>query len=137
MMSSHLFTSPLLPCSIEKKVTAVVAEQNLMEFYRVVTNPVAMRGTPLTSRDAKRLIEETYLTRSFRILYPTRAVLQKTLQLAAEKGAISARIFDLRLAAHAIVAGIPIVATHDIAHFSGIEKLTPELPSSLVSRIIS
>ena len=131
----HEPSAALLDLAIERECFGVVAEQNLLELYRIVTNEVAMQGRPLTSLEAKTLIEETYLTRVFRILYPTRAVLEKTLQLAAEKRVISARIFDLRLAAHAIVAGIPIIATYNTNHFLGLETSVPELPAEIVRKV--
>lgn len=131
----HESSAALLDLAIEREVSAVLAEQNLMELYRVVTSSVAMQGRPLTSLEAKSLIEETYLTGAFRILYPTRAVLEKTLQLAAERGVVSARIFDLRLAAHAIVAGISTIATYNTSHFLGLGTLVPEVPAEIVRQV--
>lgn len=135
LSSFHEPSASILNLAIEKRISAAIAEQNLMELYRVLTNPTAMQGSPLTALDAKRLIEETYMTGAFRILYPARAVLLRALQLAAETGAISARIFDLRLAAHAVVAGIPIIATYNTAHFSGLEALMPRLPSEVLAQV--
>jgi predicted nucleic acid-binding protein len=131
----HESSAALLDLAIERKVAAVLAEQNIIELYRIVTSSVATRGRPLTSAEAKGLIEETYLSGAFRILYPTKAVLEKTLQLAVETGAAAARIFDLRLAAHALIAGIPMVATHNTSHFSGLETLVAELPGEIVARV--
>lgn len=131
----HEPSASLLDLAIEREVSGFLAEQNLMEPYRIVTSSVAMRGRPLTSLEAKGLIEETYLSGAFRLLYPTKVVLEKTLQLAAERGVASARIFDLRLAAHAIVAGIPTIATHNTAHFSGLGTLVAEVPGEIVRQV--
>jgi predicted nucleic acid-binding protein len=130
----HEPSATLLDLAIEREVSTALAEQNLMELYRILTSSVAMQGHPLTSREAKDLIDETYLRGAFRILYPARAVLEKTLQLAVERGAVSARIFDLRLAAHAIVTGIPTIATYNTSHFVGLETPAPETPAEIVHR---
>jgi hypothetical protein len=131
----HEPSAALLDLAIEREVSGFLAEQNLMELYRIVTSAVAMRGRPLSSLEAKSLIEETYLSGAFRLLYPTRAVLEKTLQLAAERGAVSARIFDLRLEAHAMVAGIPTIVTHNTAHFSGLGTRVAEVPAEIVRQV--
>ena len=135
LSSFHEPSATLLDLAIEREVSAFLAEQNLMELYRIVTSSVAMQGRPLTSLEAKSLIEETYLTGAFRILYPSRAVFEKTMQLAVERGAVSARIFDLRLAAHAIVAGIPTIVTHNTSHFLGLRTPVPEIPAEIVRQV--
>jgi predicted nucleic acid-binding protein len=95
----HIFSANLLTAAITGQFQAVLAEQNLLELYRILTNPVAMKNKPLFAVQAKELIENTYLSGSFQMVYPTQTILQKVLELAVQKNITSAKIFDLRLAA--------------------------------------
>lgn len=80
----HQDSALLLTKALAGKVKGVVAEQNIIELYRILTNSVAM-SNPLTSPQAKYLLETTYLSGIFEIIYPTRATIDKVLQLAIEK----------------------------------------------------
>lgn len=48
----HEPSAALLDLAIEREVSGFLAEQNLMELYRIVTSAVAMRGRPLSSLEA-------------------------------------------------------------------------------------
>lgn len=128
----HIVSANLLAAAIAGQLHAVLAEQNLLELYRILTNPVAMKNKPLTATQAKELIENTYLNELFQIIYPTPASLQKVLDLAVQKNITSARIFDLRLAATALSAQVDIFATFNTQDFIGIDGLTVLPPQQIV-----
>jgi hypothetical protein len=46
---------------LEGRFQAFLAEQNLLELYRILTNPVAMRNKPLSATQAKELIGSFYI----------------------------------------------------------------------------
>ena len=53
----HAESATLLNLALEEKeVRGVIAEQNLVELYKIITNASAMRGKPITPTDAKNLI---------------------------------------------------------------------------------
>ena len=44
----HSESAELLKLAIENHIQGALAEQNIVELYRILTNSVAMKGTPLT-----------------------------------------------------------------------------------------
>ncbi|MDY6804022.1 MAG: type II toxin-antitoxin system VapC family toxin [Cyanobacteriota bacterium] len=78
----HIESAELLQMALEGKIRGIVAEQNTIELYRILTNPSAMKGNALKASEARDLIAETYLGGTFEILYPTRSTLDKVLELA-------------------------------------------------------
>jgi toxin-antitoxin system PIN domain toxin len=129
----HTISADLLTAVMAGQFQAVLAEQNLLELYRILTNPVAMKNKPLSAAQAKRLIENTYLNGAFQIVYPTETILRKVLELAVQKNITSARIFDLRLAAIALSTQVDILATFNTKDFTGIEGLTVLRPQQIVT----
>jgi hypothetical protein len=109
----------------------VVAEQNLIELYRILTNPVAMRGNPLSPSQTNSLIQNIYLVGPFEVMYPTQEAIQKALELAVSRNVTSAKIFDLRLASIALAAQISYLVTYNITDFEGIDGLIPRLPQEV------
>lgn len=132
----HLEAAALLNLALDdNEVIGIVAEQNLLELYRIITNLSAMTGEPLTPENASSLIEATYMTGSFEIVYPTVVTVRKTWELAVERNARSAKIFDLRLAAQALAAKADYLATYNIKDFSDIEGLLPLTPREIMVAI--
>jgi predicted nucleic acid-binding protein len=134
--SFHIQSATLLNLVLEaNNIRGVIAEQNLVELYRILTNASAMTGNPLTPRDAISLIQQTYLNGSFEIVYPTIESLNKTFDLADQRNAMSARVFDIRLACLVVEAKIDYFATHNIKDFHSINGLCPLTPREILMAI--
>jgi predicted nucleic acid-binding protein len=131
----HVDLADLLSLIFADKVQGIIAEQNLIELYRILTNPVAMRNAPLSPVQVQLLIQNTYLTGKFQILYPTEATIRTTLELAAIRSVVSAKIFDLRLAALAVAFSVHYFVTYNIKDFADIEGLEAVMPQKVISHI--
>ncbi|MBW4579270.1 MAG: type II toxin-antitoxin system VapC family toxin [Tildeniella nuda ZEHNDER 1965/U140] len=131
----HSDAASLLETAFQQGVQGIIAEQTIVELYRVLTNPVAMTGSPLTPSQANQLIAGTYLSGTFEILYPTLATIKKTLELAVSRQITSAKIFDLRLSALASEAAIDYFATYNMRDFQGISDLPTMLPHDVLAII--
>lgn len=129
----HHNSAHLLNLVFEKKIQGVIAEQNIIELYRVLTNPAAMQNKSLTSQEANELISEIYLSGTFEVLYPNQLTTKKTLELAVNYNCISARIFDIRLVGLVITYPVNCFATYNIKHFLYIEGLTAMTPEHILS----
>lgn len=104
--SYHTESAKLLQMAFEGKFQGIIAEQNIIETYRILTNTAAMKGNALTASQARDLIAVTYLGGAFEILYPDRSSVDRVLQLAVNGNFISARIFYIRLAVLILDAGV-------------------------------
>lgn len=131
----HSDAASLLEAAFQQSVQGIVAEQNIVELYRVLTNPVAMTDSPLTPSQASALITETYLSGNFEILFPTTSSIATTLELAVARTITSAKIFDLQLAALASEAAIDYFATYNIRDFRGISALPTMRPQDILAVI--
>ncbi len=129
----HADSATLLARTFEANIQGILAEQTLIELYRILTNSVAMVGRPLSPGQARSLIAGTYLNGTFEIIYPVAATIQRTLDLAVSKGITSAKIFDLRLAAVAAETTLDYFATYNIKDFQGIENLTAMTPTQILN----
>ncbi|NES97486.1 MAG: hypothetical protein F6K32_20160 [Desertifilum sp. SIO1I2] len=133
----HFHSAELLKMAVECKIQGVLAEQNVIELYRIITNSTAMKGQALTSSQGENLIKKTYLESVFEIVYPVRSTVERTLQLAVQGNFISARIFDIRLAALISEADIHYFATYNISDFQGITDLNPLNPDQIIEALSS
>ncbi|MFB2972566.1 type II toxin-antitoxin system VapC family toxin [Aerosakkonema sp. BLCC-F183] len=133
--SYHTESAELLQMAFEGKFQGIIAEQNIIETYRILTNTAAMKGNALTASQARDLIAGTYLGGAFEILYPNRSSVDRVLQLAVNGNFILARIFDIRLAALILDAGVDFFATYNISHFLGIAGLNPMTPAQILIAI--
>ena len=131
----HNDSAELLKIAIENKIQGVLAEQNIIELYRILTNPVAMKGVSLTALQANDLIRSIYLNGNFEIIYPTRVTIDKVLQLAVKYKVTSAKIFDIRLAALILDENIDYFATYNISHFQAISGINPLVPPEIIKII--
>ena len=132
----HPKSAELIDLALEGKIQGIISEQNLMELYKILTNPSAMRNKPLTPTEVKELIERTYLSGEFELIYPTKEILYKTITLAEERNANSAKIFDLRLSAQALSANVAYFATYNTNDFGGIKGLLPKTPEEILLEAI-
>ena len=133
--SFHADSASLLQLAFSGEVRGIIAEQNIIELYRVLTNPVAMRKKPLTSLQAANLISQTYRSGIFEIVYPNGFTTDKVLQLAIDGNVTSAKIFDTRLAAMILHTDIDYFATYNVRHFQEIEGLNPLPPEQILANL--
>ncbi len=131
----HTDSADLLKLVIENQIQGVLAEQNIIELYRVLTNSVAMKGMALTPLQTSDLINSIYLNGDFEIIYPTKFTLKKVLELALTQNIISAQIFDIRLVALILDHNIDYLATCNINHFRGISGINSLKPSEILNII--
>lgn len=129
----HQDSALLLTEALAGKIQGVIAEQNIIELYRILTNSAAMTSNTLTSAQTKGLLESTYLSGTFEIIYPTRATINKVLQLAGERNIVSAKIFDIRIAALIIDTDIDYFTTYNISDFQNINGLNPLTPKQILA----
>jgi predicted nucleic acid-binding protein len=131
----HTDSASLLAKVFEGKVQGALAEQNIIELYRILTNTTAMTGKPLTPSQSRSLLDTTYLNGTFEIHYPTLTTIQETLGLAVKNTITSAKIFDARIAILAIDAAVDYLATYNIKDFTNIDKIVPITPTQLLPLI--
>lgn len=129
----HTDSAALLLQAFQQNVQGVLAEQNIIELYRILTNSVAMTGNALTPDQAQTLLTTTYLTGIFEIIYPNFSTIERLLDLAVTRNITSAKIFDLRLAAIAIESQIDHFATYNLRDFQSISHLNAIDPPTLLS----
>jgi predicted nucleic acid-binding protein len=134
---NHHNSAQLLNLVFENKIQGVISEQNIIELYRILTNPAAMRNKPLTCQEVGKLLTEIYLNGIFTVLYPNKLTTEKTLELAVNYNCVSGRIFDIRLAGLVITYPVDYFVTYNIKHFLNIEGLTPVTPEDILSILSS
>lgn len=131
----HRESALLLKSVFSRKVKGIIAEQNIIELYRVLTNSVAMKGKSLTPLQATDLIAKTYRNGIFDIVYPNNSIMDKVMQLAVSGNVVSAKIFDIRLAALIIETNIDYFATYNVKHFKEIDDLNPLTPAQILTAL--
>ncbi len=128
----HEKSATLLDLVINNEIRGIISEQNILELYRILTNPSAMRGKPLSPAEVKSLLEETYLSGKFKIVYPTKDTLKRTIDIAHLKKISSARIFDIRLYAQALRYKPTYFVTYNIDDFKNLDDLTLKTPDEII-----
>jgi predicted nucleic acid-binding protein len=122
----------LLDLALSGEIKGIISEQNIIELYRILTSEVAMSAKPLTPSIARSLIERTYLTGRFKIVYPTKETLKKTIEIAHLRRLSSARIFDVRLYVQALQHRPTYFVTYNIKDFKGLGDLVIKSPDEIV-----
>ena len=128
----HEKSAQLLDLALEKKISGIISEQNIMELYRILTNATAMSGKPLAPSEAKVLIDETYLSGGLKVVYPTKETVKKTLEIASQKTISSARVFDVRLYVLAQQHGPTYFATYNTEDFKSLGHLALRRPDEIL-----
>ena len=123
----------LVELALAGAVRGVVAEQNLLELYRVLTDGRAMRGKPLTPEDAAGLVRRTYLSGRIHVALPPADIVDRTLTLARNCGATSLRVFDMRLSAQALASRVDMLVTCDTGDLRGVQGLVVVTPAEAVA----
>ncbi|WP_008312495.1 type II toxin-antitoxin system VapC family toxin [Leptolyngbya sp. PCC 6406] len=91
----HDTSAALLSAIFAREFSGVIAEQNLFELYRILTNPIAMKNKPLTAEEAKALIETVYLGGVFQVVYLTQPILHQAFSLAVQRNIIVAGAINI------------------------------------------
>ena len=133
--SYHKESASLLKLVFSRQVKGIIAEQNIIELYRILTNSVAMKEKPLTPLQATDLIANTYRNGIFEIVYPDNSTIDKVMQLAVSSNIVSAKIFDIRLAALILGISTDYFATYNVKHFQEIEGLNPLTPPQILAAL--
>jgi predicted nucleic acid-binding protein len=71
----HFDSANLLTKIIKRLWQGVIAEQTLIELYRILTNRTVMRNAPLSAAQARQLIYDVYWVEQFQIIYLTESTL--------------------------------------------------------------
>jgi len=121
----HSSSYDLLTYSIAGEISCFIAQQNLLEFWAVVTNPKRVKN-PLSIEETlqKVLIYQA----SFPIVCPLPKTFITFSRLISTYSAFKNRIFDLYLAATALDNGIWHICTwnkKDFLRLSEIKVMTP------------
>jgi predicted nucleic acid-binding protein len=133
--SFHIDSASLLKLVFSRQIKGIIAEQNIIELYRVVTNSVAMKGKPLTPLQATDLIAKTYRSGIFDVVYPDSSTIDKVMKLAISDNIVSAKIFDARLTALILGTDVDYFATYNAKHFKGIKGLNPFTPQQILTAL--
>lgn len=128
----HDKSALLLDLAIKKDIIGIISEQNIMELYRILTNAAAMSGKPLSPSEAKALLEGTYLSGDFKVIYPSKDTMEKTLDLVSLKKLSSARIFDVRLYVQALQHRPTYFLTYNTGDFKNLGNLPIKTPDEIV-----
>lgn len=123
----HYISSIILKCILNKTIRGIVSEQNIIELYRVLTNPMAIQGVKLSEIQVIHLLSQTYFQTPFHIVYPTQSSLTQTMAWAEQYKVRSINIFDLRLAAQVIESNADCFLTFNKKDFSMLSSLIPVL----------
>lgn len=116
----HLKAISLVKAVIEGALEVVLAQQNLLEFYSIITDPKRI-GKPLPPGEASSLVKD-YLNSPFKIIFPDQETLN--LSLSFDKVSKGGEIFDTFLVATMLsnnVKSIVTVNTRDFTPFPGIK----------------
>ena len=105
----------------------VIAHQNLLELYAVVTDKRRVEK-PLTPECAKKLIDFYLSARNISIIYPSPATFSILGKLIEKYAPTSHGIFDFVLVALMIEHNIKTIITANISHFSNFGEITAVSP---------
>ena len=88
----HSQASYFIRSILAGEIKGVLTEQNLLEFYAIVTDPRRVTN-PLSATEAINLIDD-YLSSSFEIILPTKGSMEIILSLCKQKKICGSQIFD-------------------------------------------
>lgn len=120
----HKISQNLIKQAIKGKIKAVLAQQNLLEFFSVITDSRRV-DKPIPTKEAISLVKE-YLNSPFRIINPLEKTIKILLSLIANLNVKDGRIFDSYLVATMLsnkVSSIITANTTDFESFSGVKVI--------------
>jgi predicted nucleic acid-binding protein len=128
----RLHSRRLMMLAAEGKLTGAVAQQNLLEFLAIVTNPKRV-AAPVTLPEAVQACE-AYLSFCSLVTPKPSTYLTFEAMTIKWKGARE-RIFDLYLAATALDSDVSHVCTWNTKHLRPLPGLTVATPSQVISSL--
>lgn len=105
----------LVTAVIERKIRGILAQQNLLEFYSIITDKKRITK-PLTPQRAQELLEY-YLRVSFRIIGPSHMSIQIFSMLSRKNKIKNGQAFDAYLVATMLSHQIKNIVTVNIKDF--------------------
>jgi len=113
-------------------ISASIAQQNLLEFLAVVTNPKRVEY-PLSPDEALKKIA-VYVA-NFPLVSPSARTFLTFVDLFSRYPSIRERIFDLYLAATALDNGISQISTWNVNHFKTVSELIVKTPGEILTSL--
>ena len=112
----------LLFAAINGDIDAVLAPQNLLEFYSVITSPNRVEK-PLSLQDVHFLVREYLASNVFGFIYPQEGTVGRAFDLAARYDVRKAEIFDTFLVATMLDNEVRIIYTDNEKHFKMFKEI--------------
>lgn len=123
----HSKSLSLVKRAIEGQFKGILAQQNLAEFYSVITDQRRI-DSPLSPLKAQEIFED-YLKLPFRIIVPNQETIKILSMLCQKKRITNGQIFDAYLVATMLSNQIKHIVTanvKDFKSFTGIKVLSLE-----------
>lgn len=118
----HLQAVKLIANVINGNTYGVLAFQNLLEFYSVITDKRRL-SNPISPKLASELVNE-YLTSPFEIIYPNFNTNEIIIKLLKEGSFRDGQIFDVYLIATMLSSNIKHVITANVADFKKFDNIS-------------
>lgn len=106
---------------IEGEVKGVLAQQNLLEFYSVVTSSKRV-SKPISPKKAFELIK-MYEDSEFKIIFPNKETITTLFKLCKKNPLKGGKIYDAYLVATMFSNGISTVITANVNDFKGFPNI--------------
>jgi predicted nucleic acid-binding protein len=123
----HAPCRALVEKAIAGDIDAVIAVQNLVELYAVITDKRRVER-PLSSDDGRKLIEFYATLDTLRIISPSVNSLSILTQLIAEQKPQAQHIFDFMLVATMMENNVSGIYTYNADHFKPFKNLSVSHP---------
>lgn len=113
----HNKAKALLTSAMDGELNMVLAQQNILEFYSVITNPKRVNSV-LPVKDALSLVNGYIGDDLFNFIYPLRTTLIRTIYFCNLFSIKKAEIFDAFLAATMLDNDVRTIYTDNEKHFT-------------------
>lgn len=117
----------LIKTKIEERVNLAVAEQALLEFYSVITNPKQVKN-PMPADLARQEVDKFHKNNIFKIICPNRNTFPTFLKLIRSENVSGPMVFDYYLAATALSNQVKIIYTENQKDFKNIKPIKTASP---------
>lgn len=112
----HEKAKELILSATSGRFDVALAQQNILEFYSVITNPKQVEK-PLNPTNLQLIVNEFVKSGDFTFIYPGRSTLVKAIELALKHQIKKANIFDTYLVATMLDNGVRTIYTDNEKHF--------------------
>lgn len=114
----HQYALNIVKDAVEGKLKGVLAQQNLLEFYSIITDHKRV-ANPLSPKEARELIKD-YLHSPFEIIFPNKETGEIVLSFCQENNIKNGEIFDVYLAATCVSNNVKTILTANIKDFKNL-----------------